>query len=95
VTVDPPVASFTFTTGGPNLRVVAFQDTSTGSPVSWLWNFGHTGSGANNVSTLQNPTHDYNLGTGAPGEGPGSKVVTLTVTNAGGSSSTTQFVLVP
>lgn len=38
---------------------VQFTDTSTGSPTSWAWNFGDPSSGANNTSTLQNPTHIF------------------------------------
>ena len=28
-------------------------------PTCWKWNFGEPSSGANNTSTLQNPTHTY------------------------------------
>ena len=34
--------------------VVEFQDLSTGSPQTWLWDFGN-----GNTSTLQNPTTFY------------------------------------
>lgn len=50
---------------------VAFRDTSSPTPSSWLWNFGDAGSG-NNTSTLANPSHAYNA--------PGSYTVLLTVT---------------
>jgi len=50
-----------------NGHTVNFQDISTGSPVSWLWSFGDGTS-----STLQNPTHVYNVN--------GSVVVCLTIT---------------
>ncbi|MFH1160439.1 MAG: PKD domain-containing protein [bacterium] len=33
--------------------------TSSGTIVGWLWNFGDPGSGSNNTSTLQNPTHVF------------------------------------
>ncbi len=35
--------------------VVQFQDESTGSPTSWLWDFGD-----GSASTEQNPVHQYN-----------------------------------
>lgn len=44
---------------------VQFTDTSTGSPSTWLWNFGDGGT-----STLQNPQHTYNT--------PGIYTVSLT-----------------
>jgi uncharacterized protein (TIGR02145 family) len=70
-----PVAAFmaTPTTGTAPLNV-SFTDQSTGNPTSWLWDFG---DGA--TSTLQNPTHTYNL--------PGSYDVQLTVTSINGSGS--------
>ncbi|HTX87710.1 MAG TPA: PKD domain-containing protein, partial [Bacteroidales bacterium] len=46
----------------------------------WLWNFGDPGSGTNNTSTLQNPTHSFTHS--------GSFQVHLTVTNINGCSST-------
>jgi len=45
-----------------------------------LWNFGDPASGANNLSSLQNPSHTYAT--------PGKYKVTLTVTNFCGISST-------
>lgn len=63
---------------------VTFQDlsiTATGTITNWAWNFGDPGSGANNTSTLKNPSHTYNA--------VGTYTVSLTVTN---SSSTTSSV---
>ena len=72
-----PVASFTFTpTSGPCPLTVQFTDTSTGSPASWLWNFGD-----GNTSTERNPVHVYTS--------PGTYNVSLTVSNCGGSDTTT------
>ncbi len=38
---------------------VNFQDNSAGNPDSWFWDFGDPASGANNNSTLPNPTHTF------------------------------------
>lgn len=64
-------ASPTTTTTGTN---VAFTDASTGAPTTWSWAFGDGGTSAS-----QNPTHAYSAA--------GSYTVSLTVTNADGSSS--------
>jgi PKD repeat protein len=77
--VTPPVSSFTFTTSG---LTVIFSDSSTNTPTSWLWNFG---DGA--TSNAQNPVHTY--------AAANTYVVSLTVTNAGGSSTSSKFVKVP
>lgn len=75
---NPPVASFTATpTSGPCPLTVTFSDTSTGSPASWLWDFGD-----GNISTEQNPVHVYTS--------PGTFYVDLTVSNCGGSDTTTK-----
>jgi PKD repeat protein len=78
-----PTASFTMTPDGNPVvgQVVQFTDTSTGSPTSWLWNFGDGQS-----STLQSPTHVYGA--------PGPFNVTLTATNGDGSSQQTQSLIV-
>ncbi len=79
----PPTASFTATPVSGH--IMQFADTSSGSPTSWLWDFG---DGSNNPEkTQQNPTHTYSAG------GPYS--VKLTVSNAGGSSQTVQVITVP
>jgi PKD repeat protein len=80
----PPVASFTTApspaTGNAPLAVT-FTDTSTGGiPTSWDWDFGD----GSPHSTLQNPTYTYTV--------PGSYTAQLTVSNLGGSSSTTKPV---
>jgi len=51
---------------------VAFNGTATGSPTTWLWNFGDGGS-----STIQNPSHVYTNG--------GTYTVKLTVANSYGN----------
>ncbi|HUI08212.1 MAG TPA: PKD domain-containing protein [Verrucomicrobiae bacterium] len=78
----PPSASFTASpTNGLAPLNVAFTDTSTGSPTSWSWTFGDTGT-----SPLQNPNHTYTT--------PGSYTVQLIASNAGGSSTNTQVNLI-
>ncbi len=73
-----PVASFL----SPNVCVgipLTFSNLTTGSGLSFLWNFGDTTSGKLNYSTLQNPSHVYNT--------PGIYNVTFSVTNLGGCAS--------
>ncbi len=41
------------------MRTVHFFDQSTPAPVLWLWDFGDSAAGGNNISTLQNPTHIF------------------------------------
>lgn len=71
-----PVAKFAFQANG---NTVNFVDQSTGNPTSWLWNFGD-----NTTSSQQNPIHTY--------AAAGNYTVTLTVSNASGSNSTSQIV---
>lgn len=76
---EAPVAEFTYTVDG---TVVTFTDTSTGVPTSWDWQFGDANG---TTSQEQNPVFDYVT--------PGTYPVTLTVTNAAGSSTTNQEVV--
>ncbi|KAF1078663.1 PKD domain-containing protein [Methanogenium sp. MK-MG] len=73
---NPPVASFTFSPASPVVgQAVSFTDASTGDGItSWSWDFGD-GQG----NTLQNPSHAY--------ASAGTYTVSLTVTNAAGTSS--------
>jgi PKD repeat protein len=73
-----PMADFDFVANGLN---VTFVDRSTGSPTNWSWDFG---DGA--TSTQQNPSHTYAKA--------GSYTVTLTASNAAGSSRTSKLVTV-
>ncbi|MBN1431742.1 MAG: PKD domain-containing protein [Methanomicrobiaceae archaeon] len=73
----PPIADFTQDqTFGTVPLTVTFTDLSTGGPTSWSWNFGDGGT-----STVQNPSYTYNS--------VGTYDVTLTVSNAAGSSQKT------
>lgn len=60
---------------------VRFTDRSTGSPTSWSWSFG---DGA--TSSAQNPQHVFS--------GPGTYTVSLTASNATGSSTASRNVTV-
>jgi PGF-pre-PGF domain-containing protein len=60
---------------------VQFTDTSTGSPVSWFWDFGD-----NSTSTGQNPTYSYSSA--------GNYTVNLTVSNANGTDWKTAVITV-
>ena len=82
VTSPPPVANFIYTpTSGSTPLAVAFTDTSQTSITAWNWTFG-----AANYSSLQNPSYTF--------VGGGNYSVTLNVTNASGTNSTTKYVLV-
>jgi len=59
-------------------ETLSFIDNSTGSPISWLWDFGD-----GTISTAQNPTHVYT--------NEGGYTVTLTVKNAIGSNSVSKY----
>lgn len=82
--VDPPVADFTgVPTSGAAPLSVAFTDSSTNTPTSWLWEK-NSGSGWVNFSgtpTVQNPTESFTAGTWS---------VRLTATNAAGSDTKTR-----
>lgn len=70
------------TLSGPAPFNVVFRDTSGGNPTSWLWDFAD-----GTTSTLQDPLdHVFVL--------PGTYVVTMTATNAYGSSTASMGVTV-
>lgn len=78
---EPPLADFS--TSINNLTVI-FNNLSTGTaPLSYRWTFGD----GSPLSLQSDPVHTY--------AAPGTYAVTLTVTNAGGSDSASQFVTVP
>jgi PKD repeat protein len=83
-TITGPIANFTGQPiyGKAPLKIT-FNDTSTGSPTKWYWTFGD-----GTDSTVQNPVHTYSSN--------GKYTVSLTATNAGGSSTKTrtEYVLV-
>jgi PKD repeat protein len=62
-------------------QVVAFSDLSSGSPTAWSWSFGD-----GTTSTLQHPQKSFTAA--------GSYTVTLTVSNAGSSQTTSRLISV-
>ncbi|MBL0015843.1 MAG: T9SS type A sorting domain-containing protein [Bacteroidetes bacterium] len=82
VEVDPfivgPSAAFT---SSVNMMDASFTDNSTGSNLAYAWNFGD-----GNTSTTAAPTHTYAAN--------GTYIVTLTVSNACGSSMSTDTVVI-
>jgi PKD repeat protein len=78
---SPPVAAFTTAAASyPATVLVRFVDQSTNA-TQWDWNFGDGSS-----SGLRDPEHAY--------DDPGSYTVTLTVTNAAGSSMVTKTLTI-
>jgi choice-of-anchor B domain-containing protein len=76
----PPVADFSFSGGnGCAPLEVAFTDQSQESPTAWAWSFP---GGNPSTSNAQNPVVVY--------ENPGTYSVSLIVTNAAGSSESSQ-----
>jgi len=82
VATVPPTASFTATpSSGKAPLTVSFKDSSTNAPSKWQWDFGD-----GSTATSQSPTHTY--------DEPGTYTATLTVTNAAGSDTATNRVIV-
>jgi len=76
--IEPVVASFAFVNNNNDLDVT-FQDTSTGNPTKFRWNFGDGQS-----STLQHPTHRYRV--------EGDYVVTLKASKPGSTDTVSEVV---
>jgi PKD repeat protein len=75
-----PGVTFTASpTSGTAPLTVQFRDSSSGSPISWAWDFENDGTGD---STEQNPVHTYSAA--------GTYSVRLTASNAIGSNSQTR-----
>jgi hypothetical protein len=86
ITVNPnPVAGFTFS---PNNQCgstpITFTNTSTGTGLSYLWNFGDPNSGVDSISTLTDPVHHF---IGSSANGTQTFTVKLTVTNSNGCTN--------
>ena len=81
ITDVPPLASFTSSSPDELGQETTFSNTSTGTNLSYLWDFGD-----GNGSTEPNPTHTYNQ--------IGTYSVMLTVSNSAGSNSTSAQVTI-
>lgn len=80
----PPTASFNFVgNNGCSNIPIQFTNTSSGTGLSYSWNFGEPSSGSQNTSNLINPIHQYN----AVGAGTQNYTVTLVVTNSNGCTA--------
>lgn len=86
IVVNPnPTADFTASATSICISTpVSFTNTSSGSGLSYSWNFGDPNSGANNTSTATHPTHRF---IGTPGVTPQTFRVRLTVTSNTGCVS--------
>ena len=91
ITVYPyPVAGFNFSPNSQCSNVpVQFTNTSSGSGVSYSWNFGDPNSGGNNTSTAVNPLHHF---IGTPGNTTQNFTVTLVASIGGCTNTFTQTV---
>ncbi len=75
----PNQAGFSYTC--TNSNIVEFTNTSTPCPTVFFWNFGDPLSGANNSSSVANPTHIFSA--------PGIYTVSLSVSGPDNAPSTT------
>ncbi len=85
-----PTAGFTFNPNNQCSNIpVVFTNTSTGTALSYSWNFGDPNSGAANTSTSTHPTHEF---IGTTGNGNQSFTVSLTTTSGVCIQTSTQTV---
>lgn len=93
--LPPPQAAFTYSQPcGVLPLTVQFTDTSTGetsgSTITYAWNFGDPSSGTSNTATVKNPTHKYTKA----GSYPVTFTVTVTTGSYSASSTTSQTITV-
>lgn len=82
IVITPPVANFSYQPAMPLTgQSISFTDLSTGSPTTWLWDFGNS-----QTSALQNPSYTYSS--------PGTYNVCLIAANSGGSDTTCQNITI-
>lgn len=77
-TMPPAIDFSTNYVAGSCVNPIQFTDLTTNTPASWLWNFGD-----GTTSVLQNPAHTYTA--------TGSYNISLSATNANGTSSITRL----
>lgn len=81
-----PDAAFTFTPNNLCAKTpIQFTNTSTGSGLTYDWNFGDPSSGTNNTSTVLHPVHQF---VGTAGNGTQNFTVTLITTSVNGCKDT-------
>ncbi len=81
-----PTAGFTVSSQNDCANVnTTFTSTSSGTSLTYAWNFGDPNSGSGNTSTLQNPTKTF---IGTPGNSTQTFSVSLTVTDVNGCTNT-------
>jgi len=89
LSIPQPEANFSANvTSGTARLTVQFTDTSTGNPLSWLWDFDD-----NTTSQEQNPVHIFTDQGAAPGETK-QFVVELRIENEGGYATSSQIISV-
>ena len=88
---DPPNAGFTYNQPGCINESVQFNDTtiSVKPNYRWAWNFGDSGSGTANTSTLQNPLHVFST------SGPHTVTLTTTTTVGCFSNAASKVINIP
>ncbi|MCB9256073.1 MAG: PKD domain-containing protein [Chitinophagales bacterium] len=92
ITVNPlPTASFNSSPSQPCSNLpISFLSTSTGSGLTYAWNFGDPSSGGNNTSNLQNPSHVFNSAIGSSNQN--FNVSLITTNNFGCIGSISQNI---
>jgi len=93
VTINPAPVALIIDECSPNPFEYQFRDNSnisSGSIVSYAWDFGDTASGADNFSMSPLTTHDFSPGAGNP-----FVTVSLTVTSDLGCSDTISAIIIP
>jgi PKD repeat protein len=81
-----PVANFTSASTKCTGTAIAFTDATTNSPSSWAWSCAPSAGVTVTTATTQNPTMTFASG--------GTYTVSLTATNAFGSNTTSQTIVV-
>ena len=77
--LQSPLANFDYDVTCSGVPV-QFTDLSQGNLILWTWNFGDSGSGGSNTSTIQNPVHTF--------QQAGNYQVSLLIQNANGCHDT-------
>jgi gliding motility-associated-like protein len=68
-----------------NMQLTDVSTSNVASVQSWAWNFGDPSTGANNTSSLQNPTHTFSS--------DGTYTVTLIITDISGCADTFSHIV--